>query len=43
MPAAVGAESSELPSGPPKGEFAIGPETGLVIPLSTDRLCPAGY
>jgi hypothetical protein len=34
-----------LPGGPPErqGEFAVGPETGLVIPLSTKRLCPDGF
>ena len=44
-PASLRADSAELPGGPPKrtGSFAIGPETGLVIPLSNDRLCPAGY
>ena len=26
-----------------QGSFAIGPETGLVVPLSTKRLCPSGY
>ncbi|MGD8608352.1 MAG: hypothetical protein PVH21_13735 [Myxococcales bacterium] len=26
-----------------EGSFAVGPETGLVVPLSTKRLCPAGY
>jgi hypothetical protein len=41
----AGADSSELPGGPParEGAFAIGPETGMVIPLSTNRLCPEGY
>jgi len=41
----AGADSSELPGGPPARErsFAIGPETGMVIPLSTNRLCPQGY
>ena len=45
MPAAVRADAGELPGGPPKrpGAFAIGPETGLVVPLSTNRLCPSGY
>ena len=45
MPASLRADSTELPGGPPErtGVFAIGPETGLVIPLSNDRLCPAGY
>lgn len=44
-PGSLRADSSELPGGPPErtGAFAIGPETGLVIPLSNDRLCPAGY
>jgi hypothetical protein len=41
----AGADSSELPGGPParEGAFAIGAETGMVIPLSTKRLCPKGY
>jgi len=44
-PASLLADSSELPGGPSKreGAFAIGPETGLVIPLSTKRLCPDGF
>jgi hypothetical protein len=44
-PASLSADSGELPGGPParEGSFAIGPETGLVIPLSTHRLCPDGY
>jgi hypothetical protein len=47
-PAALMADTSDLaalPGGPPKrlGEFAVGPETGLVIPLSTKRLCPDGF
>jgi hypothetical protein len=44
-PASLSADAGELPGGPParQGSFAIGPETGLVIPLSTNRLCPAGY
>ena len=29
-------------AGKRQGSFAVGPETGLVIPLSTDRLCPGG-
>lgn len=35
----------ELPGGPPsrEGSFAVGVETGLVVPLSTNRLCPAGH
>jgi hypothetical protein len=39
------ADSGELPGGPParEGLFAVGVETGLVVPLSTNRLCPAGY
>jgi len=39
------AEPGELPGGPPQrvGSFALGPETGMVIPLSTNRLCPEGY
>ena len=45
VPASLRAEPSELPGGPPKreGAFAVGPETGLVIPLSTKRLCPDGF
>ena len=40
----VRADASALPGGPSSrtGVFAIGPETGLVIPASTKRLCPAG-
>ncbi len=46
-PASVQAEEAEelgLPGGPPKrqGTFAVGPEAGIVIPLSTKRLCPDG-
>ena len=39
------ADSTELPGGPPEreGSIAVGAETGLVVPLSTNRLCPAGY
>ncbi len=39
------ADSGELPGGPParEGSFVVGVETGLVVPLSTNRLCPAGY
>lgn len=39
------ADSGELPGGPPEreGSIAVGAETGLVVPLSTNRLCPAGY
>jgi hypothetical protein len=44
-PASLRADSADLPGGPPErtGDFAIGLETGLVIPLSTKRLCPSGY
>ncbi len=44
-PRSVGADSSELPGGPParEGAIAVGAETGMVIPLSTKRLCPEGY
>ena len=44
-PASLRADSGELPGGPPEreGSFAVGPETGLVIPLSTNRLCPPDY
>jgi hypothetical protein len=44
LPGSLRADSEELPGGPPKreGVFAIGPEAGLVIPLSTNRLCPEG-
>lgn len=44
-PALAQADANELPGGPParEGSFAIGVETGMVIPLSTKRLCPAGY
>jgi hypothetical protein len=43
-PGSARADSEELPGGPPKreGDFAVGPEAGLVIPLSTNRLCPEG-
>ncbi|MFW2389406.1 MAG: hypothetical protein ACN4G0_13785 [Polyangiales bacterium] len=43
--AAARADSGELPGGPPEreGAFAVGAETGMVIPLSTNRLCPDGY
>lgn len=39
------AESGELPGGPSEreGSIAVGAETGMVIPLSTKRLCPEGY
>jgi len=39
------ADSGELPGGPPEreGSIAVGAETGLVVPLSTNRLCPPGY
>jgi hypothetical protein len=39
------ADAGELPGGPPErdGLIAVGAETGLVVPLSTRRLCPAGY
>ena len=44
-PQTLQADPGDLPGGPPErdGVFAVGPETGLVIPLSTTRLCPAGY
>jgi hypothetical protein len=44
-PQPLRADSGELPGGPPErqGSIAVGVETGLVIPLSTHRLCPAGY
>ena len=44
LPAWAEGETTDLPGGPPKREgiFAVGPEVGLVIPLSTDRLCPEG-
>jgi hypothetical protein len=39
------ADSGELPGGPlaREGSIALGAETGMVIPLSTNRLCPDGY
>ena len=39
------ADSAELPGGPSEreGSIAVGAETGMVIPLSTKRLCPEGY
>ena len=42
-PQSLRADSGELPGGPPNrtGALAVGPETGLVIPVSTKRLCPA--
>jgi hypothetical protein len=44
VPASLGADSADLPGGPSKrqGVFAVGPEVGVVIPLSTHRLCPEG-
>jgi len=44
-PQSVRANTGELPGGPPErvGSIAVGAETGLVVPLSTNRLCPAGY
>lgn len=44
-PRSAGADSSELPGGPParEGTIAVGAETGMVIPLATKRLCPEGY
>jgi hypothetical protein len=44
-PASLRADAGVLPGGPPErqGSFAIGPEIGLVVPLSNKRLCPAGY
>jgi len=43
-PRSLRADAEELTFGPAEraGSFAIGPETGLVIPLSTRRLCPSG-
>jgi hypothetical protein len=44
-PQSVRADSADLPGGPPEreGSIAVGAETGLVVPLSTHRLCPGGY
>lgn len=44
-PAPISADSEGLPGGPAArtGSIAVGAETGLVIPVSTNRLCPAGY
>ena len=44
-PQSLRADSGELPGGPPEreGSIAVGAETGLVVPLSTNRLCPTGY
>jgi len=44
-PQSLRADSGELPGGPPEREglIAVGVETGLVVPLSTNRLCPADY
>jgi|GEM_PF-3630881 len=44
-PQSAYADSGDLPGGPPEreGSIAVGAETGLVVPLSTNRLCPAGY
>ncbi len=43
----VGKADTEGPSAPEAdtrpGSFTIGPEMGLVVPLSTKRLCPSGY
>lgn len=43
VPKPLHADAGELPGEPPGriGELAVGPETGLVIPLSNNRLCPA--
>jgi hypothetical protein len=46
VPRSLQADAPDLTEGPkrgPGGSFAIGPETGLVVPLSTKRLCPSGY
>jgi hypothetical protein len=45
VPHALRADAKDGEQGPARrnGSFAIGPETGLVVPLSTNRLCPAGY
>jgi len=44
-PASLRADPGGLAGGPREneGSFAIGPEIGLVVPLSNNRLCPAGY
>ncbi len=44
-PQSVRGDSGDLPGGPPEraGAIAVGFETGLVVPLSTNRLCPTGY
>lgn len=44
-PRPAGADADLLPdaASDPRGSFSIGPETGLVVPLSTKRLCPSGY
>ena len=44
-PQSLRADSGELPGGPPEreGSIAVGAETGLVVPLSTNRLCPSDY
>lgn len=44
-PGSAQADFRDLPGGPPEreGSIAVGAETGLVVPLSTDRLCPPGY
>jgi hypothetical protein len=44
-PKPLQADSTDLPGGPPEreGSIAVGAATGLVVPLSTHRLCPAGY
>jgi hypothetical protein len=45
VPHTLRAESADQADGPVGSDasFAIGPETGLVVPLSTQRLCPSGY
>lgn len=44
-PASLRADPGGLAGGPTDGpgSFAVGPEIGLVVPLSNNRLCPAGY
>jgi hypothetical protein len=44
VPASLNAQDDALPGEAPArgGTFVVGPETGLVIPLSTKRLCPDG-
>ena len=45
LPRSAQADSAEIPGAAPEGEtsFALGVETGLVIPVASKSLCPDGY